>query len=99
MRPGHKPRGGETFGRTLVPLRFPGADRRSDDGERRMSRGLGILQHRVCEALYAADGREPPLRELRRRLGDPHRSNLRRAIRGLLERGLVEEFESGGSVA
>ena len=62
-----------------------------------MSRGLGILQRRVCEALYAADGREPPLRELRLRLGEPDRSNLRRAIRGLLERGIVEEFESAGA--
>ncbi len=63
-----------------------------------MSRGLGILQRRVCEALYAADGREPPLRELRRRLGDPDRSNLRRAIRGLLERGIVEEPASEGEL-
>jgi hypothetical protein len=63
-----------------------------------MSRGLGILQRRVCEALYAADGREPPLRELRLRLGEPDRSNLRRAIRGLLERGIVEEFESAGGL-
>ncbi len=62
----------------------------------RISRGLGDLQRRICEALDAADGREPSLRELRRRLGDPDRSNLRRAIRGLLEREIVEEFESGG---
>ncbi len=56
------------------------------------------MQRRVCEVLYAADGHEPPLRELRRRLGDPHRSNLRRALRGLLERGIVEEFESEGEL-
>ncbi len=63
-----------------------------------MSRGLGGLQRRVCEVLYDADDHEPPLRELRRRLGDPDRSNLRRAIRGLLERGIVEEFESEGKL-
>ena len=61
-----------------------------------MSRGLGVLQRRVCEVLYAADDHEPPLRELRRRLGDPDRSNLRRAIRGLLERGIVEESSRDG---
>lgn len=33
-----------------------------------------------------------PLREVRHRLGQPDRSNLRRGIRGLLQRGLVEEF-------
>lgn len=62
-----------------------------------MSRGLGGLQRRVCEVLHAAGDGELPLRELRRRLGDPDRSNLRRAIRGLLERGIVEEeVDPGG---
>jgi hypothetical protein len=61
-----------------------------------MSRGLGILQRRVCEALEGAEGQELPLRELRLRLGDPNRSNLRRAIRGLLERELVEETGPAG---
>jgi DNA-binding MarR family transcriptional regulator len=61
-----------------------------------MSRGLGDLQRRVCEVLYAAGDGELPLRELRRRLGDPDRSNLRRAIRGLLERGMVEESDLSG---
>jgi DNA-binding IclR family transcriptional regulator len=60
-----------------------------------MSRGLGILQRRICDTLNAAEGTELPLRELRRRLGEPDRSNLRRGIRGLLERGLVEESRSG----
>lgn len=60
-----------------------------------MSRGLGNLQRRVCNILDAAEGAELPLRELRRRLGEPDRSNLRRGIRGLLERGLVEESRSG----
>ena len=55
-----------------------------------MSRGLGILQRRICEELFATEGHELPLRELRRQLGEPNRSNLRRAIRGLLERDLVE---------
>jgi hypothetical protein len=61
-----------------------------------MSRGLGKLQRRVCEVLYAAAGHQLPLRELRRQLGEPDRSNLRRAIRSLLGRGLVEEARSGG---
>ena len=61
-----------------------------------MSRGLGILQRHLCEALGAAEGQELPLRELRRRLGDPDRSNLRRAIRSLLEREIVEETGPAG---
>jgi hypothetical protein len=61
-----------------------------------VSRGLGGLQRRVCEVLYADGDGELPLRELRRRLRDPDRSNLRRTIRGLLERGMVEESEPGG---
>ena len=61
-----------------------------------MSRGLGDLQRRVCEVLYVDGDGELPLRELRRRLGDPDRSNLRRAIRGLLERGMVEEQSDPG---
>jgi len=52
------------------------------------------LQRRVCEVLYDVEGYELPLRELRRRLGQPDRSNLRRGIRGLLQRGLVEELIS-----
>ncbi len=54
-----------------------------------MSRGLGDLQRCVCEVLYAAGDGELPLRELRRRLGDPDRFNLRRAVRGLLRRGIL----------
>jgi hypothetical protein len=61
-----------------------------------MSRGLGFLQRQVREVLYAAEDAELPLRELRRRLGEPDRSNLRRAIRGLLEREVLEESCSGG---
>lgn len=64
-------------------------------GKRRMSRGLGILQRRICDTLNAVEGAALPLRELRRRLGEPDRSNLRRGIRGLLERGLVEETRAG----
>lgn len=60
-----------------------------------MSRGLGILQRRVCEVLYAVEGNELSLRELRCQLGEPDRSNLRRGIRGLLKRGLVEELRVG----
>jgi hypothetical protein len=62
-----------------------------------VSRGLGSLQRGICESLAAAEGHELPLRELRRRLGEPDRSNLRRAIRGLLERSFVEESHSGSS--
>jgi hypothetical protein len=54
------------------------------------------LQRHVHDVLYGAEGHELPLRELRRRLGEPDRSNLRRAIRGLLRRGLVEESHVGG---
>ena len=61
-----------------------------------MSRGLGGLQRRVLEVLYTDGDGELPLRELRRRLGDPDRSNLRRAIRGLLGRGMVEEKPDPG---
>lgn len=60
-----------------------------------MSRGLGKLQRHVCNRLYAAEANELSLRELRRRLGEPDRSNLRRAIRGLVERSLVEELRVG----
>ena len=61
-----------------------------------MSRGLGALQRRVCEVLDGAEGNELALRDLRRRLGEPDRSNLRRAIRGLLEREIVVESRVGG---
>ncbi len=61
-----------------------------------MSRGLGPLQHRICDVLDATEDQELPLRELRRRLGEPDRSNLRRAIRGLLERCTLEEFSREG---
>jgi len=54
------------------------------------------LQRGVCEVLYAAEDNKLPLRELRRRLGEPDRSNLRRAIRTLLEREIVEESRLGG---
>jgi hypothetical protein len=61
-----------------------------------MSRGLGVLQRRVCEVLLdAGDGGLPP-RELRRRAGDPDRSNLRRVVRGFLEDEVVEESFRGG---
>jgi len=59
-----------------------------------LSRGLGNLQRNICETLNDAAGMELPVRELRRRLGEPDRSNLRRGIRGLLERGYVEELSS-----
>ena len=52
------------------------------------------MQRRVCEVLYDAEGYELPLREIRRRLGQLDRSNLRRGIRGLLQRGLVKEVLS-----
>ena len=61
-----------------------------------MSRGPGSLQRRICVVLCDSAEGELPLRELRRRLGEPDRSNLRRAIRGLLEREIVEESRPGG---
>lgn len=61
-----------------------------------MSRGLGVLQCRVCEVLYAAYDGGLPLREPRRWLGALNSSNLCRAIRGLLECGMVEESDPGG---
>lgn len=62
-----------------------------------MSRGLGILQRRVCETLLnARDGYGPSLRELHRWLGGPDRSNLHRGIEGLLRLGIVEDSLSGG---
>ena len=54
------------------------------------------MQRRVCEVLDGAEGNVLSLRELRRRLGVPDRLNLRRAIRGLLEREIVEESRVGG---
>lgn len=60
-----------------------------------VSRGLGILQRRICEVLYAIEGNELSLRDLRCQLGEPDRSNLRRGIRGLLKRGLLEELRVG----
>ena len=60
-----------------------------------MSRGLGPLQRDTLAVLYAPEDRELPVRELHRRLGDPDRSNTRRAVRGLLRRELVQEVEAG----
>src|SRR5687767_9946590 len=64
-------------------------------GDVLLSRGLGVLQRQICEALDGAEGGELALRELRRRLGEPDRSNVRRAIRGLLERKIVVELREG----
>jgi DNA-binding MarR family transcriptional regulator len=60
-----------------------------------VSRGLGKLQRDAYEVVYAAENHELPVRDLRRQLGEPNRSNLRRAIRGLLKRGFMEESRSG----
>jgi predicted transcriptional regulator len=60
-----------------------------------MSRGPGPLQRHIRDVLEDADDQKLSLRELRRRLGEPDRSNLRRAIRGLLERGIVQESCTG----
>ena len=54
------------------------------------------MQRRICEVLEGAEAYELAPRELRRRLGEPDRSNVRRAIRGLLEREIVEESRAGG---
>ena len=60
-----------------------------------MSRGLGALQRNILDTLDGAEGRELPVRELRRRLQGFNRSNTRRAVRGLLCRGLLEEIGEG----
>lgn len=60
-----------------------------------MSRGLGSLQRNILAILDAAEGRELPIRELRRRLGDPDQANTKRATRGLLRRGFLEEIGEG----
>lgn len=58
-----------------------------------MSRGLGRIQRGIIEALDTGENREMPVRELGQRLEEIDRSNLRRGIRGLVGRGLVEESE------
>ncbi len=45
------------------------------------------MQRRICDVLYASENGELPLRELRRRLGEPDRSNLRR---GSLEKSMIQ---------
>lgn len=60
-----------------------------------MSRGLGSLQRDTLAALYAAEDNELPVRELRRRLGNADRSNLRRVVRGLLRRNYAEQLGEG----
>jgi hypothetical protein len=60
-----------------------------------VSRGLGSLQRNVLAVLDAAENRELPVRELRRRLEGTDPANMRRAVRGLLRRGFVEEIERG----
>lgn len=60
-----------------------------------MSKGIGQLQRRIVLAFEGSAKQEIPSRELRRGLGDPDRSNFRRAIRSLLSRGMVEESGSG----
>ncbi|MDP9477221.1 MAG: hypothetical protein M3R38_16340 [Actinomycetota bacterium] len=67
-----------------------------------MSRGLGILQRRVCETLASVGSASSEenlalsFRELGQRLGEPDRSNLHRGVAGLLRRGLIEEDWSRG---
>lgn len=60
-----------------------------------MSRGPGQLQRSIVRKLDAAKDQELPIRELRRSLGNSDRSNFRRAIRGLLERDMIEEIGKG----
>ena len=62
-----------------------------------MSRGLGILQRRAMLYLWRArpSGRAK-VREVKRVMG-PDRANNRRAIRSLMDRGLLEEREEDGT--
>jgi hypothetical protein len=58
-----------------------------------VSRGAGRAQRRALHALWNDEGRRAagmPLAEVRRAIG-ADRSNARRAIRGLVERGLIVE--------
>ena len=53
-----------------------------------MSRGLGLLQRRAVLFLWRSDGHHAPLSEVKRAMG-VERANSRRAIRALVERGMV----------
>lgn len=57
-----------------------------------MSQGPGSQQRDILDAL-AESGGEIGMRELRRALGNPDRSHVRRAVKTLVARGLVEERE------
>lgn len=59
-------------------------------------RGPGYLQRRIVGLLVEADGHALAVADLRRGLGDPDRSNLRRSVRALIRRGSVEEVEVEG---
>lgn len=54
-----------------------------------MSRGPGALQRRILLALQEVDGGLFPF-EIRRKLGACDSSNVRRAIRGLIDHNFVE---------
>ena len=59
-----------------------------------MSKGLGTMQRATLLVLGEAKEDQLPKRELRRRLDNPDRSNLRRTLRSLMGRGSVEECAS-----
>ena len=62
-----------------------------------MSRGLGVLQRRAMLYLWRArPSCSAEVREVKRAMG-PDRANNRRAIRTLLDRGLLEEREKDGT--
>ena len=60
-----------------------------------MSRGIGPRQRRVLDVLLEYEEWAVETTELKS-LVDGDRSNLRRAIRGLLRRGMVHEWSEGG---
>lgn len=62
-----------------------------------MSRGIGRVQRMVIHELQQAHGALLPRSELTRRLPrEAEQRSLHRAVRGLLNRGLVHELHFGG---
>ncbi len=62
-----------------------------------MSRGLGRLQRLAVLVLWRSDGCRAPVGELKLALGGD-RGNRRRALRTLINRGLIEEVGEGNLI-
>ena len=62
-----------------------------------MSRGCGPIQRRILDVLLEYEGWAVETTELKRLASpDADRSNLRRAVRGLLRRGMIHEWSEEG---